>query len=232
VRRWRGFFASSARELTVHTSSASGVVRSAVVAGTDTDGGDRLLVDRDGARLVNVAALPWQTVVVREDAVTGLGEGVSILKDGADVVVKSRAGADLRAVVLKLPGATAPLYFPRIKDGERVLASAGRPLDALPDERAWVTALASSGATSHAGSLSLHPLEPHLLPRCFDKDADGIRAAFIALSAAGDAVDWFPEDVPVLLGQLDGGEGHTRDGGLRLESDRVLVRVVGWGGRP
>ena len=34
------------------------------------------------------------------------------------------------------------------------------------------------------------------------------------------------------LGQLDGGEGRASDSGLRLESDRLLVRVVGFGGKP
>jgi hypothetical protein len=38
--------------------------------------------------------------------------------------------------------------------------------------------------------------------------------------------------VPVLIGQLDGGEGRVSDSGLRLDSDRLLVRVVGYGGRP
>ena len=35
-----------------------------------------------------------------------------------------------------------------------------------------------------------------------------------------------------LVGQLDGGEGHSSDSGLQLDSDRVLVRVVGYGGVP
>ena len=41
-----------------------------------------------------------------------------------------------------------------------------------------------------------------------------------------------PAGVPVLFGQLDGGEGRVSDSGLRIDSDRVLVRVVGYGGRP
>ena len=42
--------------------------------------------------------------------------------------------------------------------------------------------------------------------------------------------NWFPTDVPVLLAQLEGGEGDQRDTGLTVDSDRVLVRVVGYGG--
>jgi hypothetical protein len=49
-------------------------------------------------------------------------------------------------------------------------------------------------------------------------------------SAGGTAVDWFPDDVPVVLGEIEGGEGAKSDTGLRVESDRLLFRVVGEGG--
>jgi hypothetical protein len=42
---------------------------------------------------------------------------------------------------------------------------------------------------------------------------------------------WWP-DVPVLIGQVAGGEGNASDTGFELRQDRVLVRVVGWGGEP
>ena len=48
----------------------------------------------------------------------------------------------------------------------------------------------------------------------------------------GSDIDWWPDDVPVLLAQLQGGEGKVTDSGLRLDLDRVLVRVIGWGGVP
>ena len=38
--------------------------------------------------------------------------------------------------------------------------------------------------------------------------------------------------MPVLIAELDGGEGRSQDSGLRLDLDRVLVRVVGYGGVP
>ena len=51
-------------------------------------------------------------------------------------------------------------------------------------------------------------------------------------SAAGDAVDWWPDEVPVVMGDMivDGKLGS--DSGLALENDRVLFRVVGKGGAP
>jgi hypothetical protein len=36
----------------------------------------------------------------------------------------------------------------------------------------------------------------------------------------------------VLIAQLDGGEGKLTDSGLDVEIDRVLLRVVGFGGVP
>jgi hypothetical protein len=51
-------------------------------------------------------------------------------------------------------------------------------------------------------------------------------------AAAGEAVDWWPDDVPVVMGEMIG-EGSARsDSGLVLESDRVLFRIVGKGGAP
>jgi hypothetical protein len=47
---------------------------------------------------------------------------------------------------------------------------------------------------------------------------------------AGTEVDWWPDEVPVLIAQLAGGEGVTRDSGFEVTQDRVLVRVIGWGG--
>lgn len=51
-------------------------------------------------------------------------------------------------------------------------------------------------------------------------------------SAIGTSVDWLPDNVPVVLAEVKDGEGLHRDGGLNLESDRLLLRVVGRGGSP
>jgi hypothetical protein len=53
----------------------------------------------------------------------------------------------------------------------------------------------------------------------------------VSSTTMGDS-SWFPDGVPTLLSQLDGGEGTTSDSRLNLDSDRVLVRVVGFGGHP
>lgn len=229
VRRFRGFFVASAEELTVRTTDPSGVISTAVVAEL-SERRDRLLVDRDGARLTKVAALPWQTVIVREDGAASLGDGIAIVADpSGDIVVSNRSGRDLRGGVLWLPEGAAR-YFARIGDGERVSSRAGVDLAARSEGQGW---LSHAGSARRVGGMDVHDLGGRLLTPLLEPDAPGLGAAWLAIEeAAGGSVDWFPAGVPVLFGQLDGGEGRASDSGLRIDSDRVLVRVVGYGGRP
>ncbi|MGK4001863.1 hypothetical protein WMF31_04525 [Sorangium sp. So ce1036] len=232
ARRFRAFYVSSAEDLTVRTTDASGVISTAVLAELSARR-DRLVVDRDGARLTEVAALPWQTVIVREDGVAPLGDGIAIVAEpGGDTVVSNRSGRDLRGGILWLPAGEAR-YFARIRDGERVSSRAGAgggvDLRARVEGQAW---LSHVGFGRRVGGIDVHDLGGSLLVPLLEPDAPGLGGAWWAIEeAAGDAIDWFPSGVPVLLGQLDGGEGRTSDSGLRLESDRVLVRIVGYGGR-
>lgn len=229
ARRFRGFFASRAKELTVRTTDGSSVVSTAVLA-ESADRQDHLIVDRDGARLVDVAALPWQTVVIREDGFASLGEGITLAREGdSDLVVVNRSGRDLRAVILRLPDGDFA-YAARLKDGDRLLGSTATKVSALPDGAYWK---AQVETTVRAGSLDVHHLAAGALSPLLAQDAPGLSEAWGALEdAANDQVDWFPDGVPVLIGQLDGGEGRVSDSGLRLESDRLLVRIVGFGGKP
>ncbi|KYF75152.1 hypothetical protein BE11_41080, partial [Sorangium cellulosum] len=229
VRRFRGFFVPRAEELTVRTTDASGVISTAVLAEL-SERRDRLLVDRDGARLTKVAALPWQTVIVREDGVAPLGDGIAIVEDpSGDVVVTNRSGRDLRGGVLWISTGVAR-YFARIRDGEQVSSRAGLDLGAHSKGQYWLSHVSLG---RRVGGLDVHDLGGSLLGPLLEPDAPGLGAAWLAVEeAAGTAVDWFPAGVPVLLGQLDGGEGRASDSGLRIESDRVLVRIVGYGGRP
>jgi hypothetical protein len=227
IRRYRGFFASRAKELTVRTTDSSSVVRTAIVS-EPGEAEDRLVVDREGARLENVNALPWQTLVMREDGVVTIGEGIDIVKvEPAGAKVKNKTGRNLRAALLRLPTGDVR-YFPKIADGEVVESSAGREIGLHPRERTWLTEI---GSTRMAGSIDVHTLGAAYMGAIVDEDASGLGEAWVALDeASSHAVSWFVDDVPVLLAQMDGGEGKSSDAGLRLESDRMLVRVVGYGG--
>jgi len=227
ARRFRGFYASRASALTVRTTEPDGVL--STVAFEPGDRRSHLVVDRDEARLVDVPALPWQTTVVREDGFASLGDGIALVADGeAGVAVINRTGRDLRAAVVRALGEL--YYFPRIADGDRKSTLTAERMSLGAAGRAWEGA---TGSPLRMGGVELHHLAAHALGPVLEADAPGLAEAWWAVSdAAGDACDWFPDGVPVLLGQLDGGEGPRSDAGLRLEKDRVLVRVVGYGGRP
>jgi len=228
AQRWRGFFSSRSKELTVRTTDGSSVVSTAAVEG-GLDYEDHLLVDRDGARLVDVAALPWQTVVVREHGFASLGEGIALVRDGAGATVINRSGRDLRSVILRLADGTM-FYAAKLKDGDKLASRAATPLAASALWSGWQSRV---NTTTHAGSIELHVLAADTLRPRLEADAPGLGEAWSAIEeAAGIGVDWFPDGAPVLLGQLDGGEGRSSDTGLRLESDRLLVRIVGFGGAP
>jgi hypothetical protein len=52
----------------------------------------------------------------------------------------------------------------------------------------------------------------------------------VAIEAAmRDTVGYWPDERAVLIGELDGGDGATRDSGLAVDYDRVLLRVLGGG---
>jgi hypothetical protein len=217
VTRFRGFYSSAAEQLMVRAFDRGNVLD---VAGDPSETSRLMVVDRDGARLEKFQAKPWQTVIVREDGFTSLGGGVSLVEQGGDIAVKNRAARDLLGVIVWRPTGD-PVYFPRIKDGEGVLASTGR---ALPKK---------IGRLRYFGSLSVRQLDASEFAATLDADVDGAGEAWKAFDQLVErGVSWWPDDVPVLIGQLEGGEGKTSDSGLTVDTDRLLVRVVGWGGVP
>jgi hypothetical protein len=210
--RFRGLYASSARERVVMASARGNVLD---VAGDAEETGRHLVVDRDGARLTNLRGRPWEVVVVREDGFIGLGGGVSLLRapDGS-VTIKNRLGRDLIGVVLMPGGTRSARFFIRVKDGQTVAEGAGQPL-----------------ALVRGGSLGRTPLGLEPVKERLDGGVPGLTAAWEAIEAATTRnIDFWPDDVPVLLGQMDGGEGKLTDSGFPLEADRTLLRVVGEGG--
>ncbi len=219
--RFRGFFTSDSRTLTVRATDLGSVLDEASEGRGQT--GRSLLVDRDGVTLQGLATMPWETVVVREDGFANLGAGVSVVpQPGGDLTITNRSAHDLRAVLVVMPSSTPSKrvvhFFPRIKDGQSTKASEGKVVAFTP----WATS--SKGLTDY----DVAPIK-----RDLEGESRGLASAWLAIGEATSAyADWWPDDVPVVLAQMDGGEGMTRDGGLRMDQDRVLIRLVGYGGVP
>jgi hypothetical protein len=214
ITRFRGLYASSARERTVQASARGNVLD---VAGDAEETGRKLIADRDGTRLTQLRGRPWEVVVVQETGFLSLGGGVSLLPaaDGT-LQIKNRVGRDLVGVVLMPGGTRSPRFFIRIKDGDSVSESAGQTF-----------------TFSRGGSLGRSALGIHDMQRQLDSCSKGLASAWSAIEDSSTRnLDFWPEDVPVLLAQLDGGEGKQSDSGLPLEADRTLLRVVGMGGVP
>ncbi len=212
--RFRGLYASSARERVVQASARGNVLDATSDA---ENSARRLVVDRDGARLTKLQGRPWEVIVVQEDGFIGLGGGVSLLQEADGTLsVKNRLGRDLVGVVLSPGGSRPPRFFIRIKDGESASESAGQLLP-----------VPTSGPLT-AGGARLDGASKQL-----DSCSRGLSSAWAAIDLASSRnVDFWPSDVPVLIGQFDGGEGKQTDSGFPLEADRTLLRVVGTGGVP
>jgi hypothetical protein len=213
ITRFRGLYGAHSDDLTVRAARG----RVLDVLGEPDEVMRDLVVDRDGLRLEKLREKPWEVQVVREDGFTSLAGGVSLVQ-GTDgrLAVKNRCARDLLSVVVKAPGQDF-VYFPKIADGETVSVWRGRMIGSAP-----------SGASS-----GNHPLTVGSFHDAVEEHAKGAGAAWEALEAlTGSDADWWPNDVPVLIAELEGGEGRSQDSGLRLDIDRVLLRVVGYGGVP
>jgi hypothetical protein len=216
ITRFRGFYSPAAEQLLIRATAPGNVLD---VADNASETQRELVVDRDGARLENLQARPWQTVVVREDGFTSIAGGVSIVDKSGDIEIKNRTAHDLIAAVLWQPKGDS-VYFSRIGDGASVLASKGTPLGKRV------------GVTRYFGSLVARDLGSEDFQETLEKDAKGSGEAWLALERVVERAHWWPDDVPVLIAQIEGGEGKSHDSGLRMQSDRVLLRVVGFGGVP
>lgn len=204
--RFRAFFTASSDSLLLRPTEQGAVLD--VVGANDGAGERSMVVDRDGARIQGLRARPWETVLVRENSTARTGGGISLVEAGSSVTVKNRLGRDLIGVVLVHEGRA--VHFARIADGTAVAFSDGKALTA------WTPTKTDISAYGFRSTV--------------DADAAGLGAAWDALSSAAGTRSWWPSDVPTLIGQIDGGEGRTSDAGLTVQEDRVLVRVVGWGG--
>lgn len=220
VRRFRGFFSSHTQSLTIEATDRTCVLD--VVAADSREHGDAVMrLDRNGAQLENLTALPWQTVVVAEDGTHDFKGGVSVLptSDGS-VDVVNHTGRSLEHLLVYVPRAGI-YWFDALADGAELHAGAGK-----------LVLSAASRTRYTAGTKTVFGFDPAFLATYLTgKGGDAMQQVWTPITAAaGNTIDWFPEDAAVVLAEVVGGEGVKRDSGLSVESDRLLLRVVGEGG--
>ena len=212
IRRFRGFFSSQTRSLSIPASDDTCVLDVAALAAHDR--GDVFLrLDRNGESLDNLTALPWQMVLVAEDGIADLKGGIGVVAsaDGSPDLV-NRTGHDLKDVFVSVPG-SGILFVGAVKDGATAHASGGK-----------MVVNAATLPHFKSGAREVHPLDASQL---VGAATDGSQAWLALASSAGDTVDWWPDDQPVVLAEMIDGESVTSDSGLNVDSDRLLVRVVG-----
>lgn len=208
--RFRAFYGPSADELRVRSTERGNVL---ATVQQDSAGLHENHMDRDGFRLDDFSAGPWETVVVREDGFLNLAGGVALAARGDDVVVHNRTGKPLAGVVVTRPDGRM-FFHARIEDHAQVLASDGASL---------FTNTPGSGSTA---------LDLGVFRGDMEQVVPGLGAAFETWETMNSEAEWWPSNTPVLLAQWVGGEGKLEDSGYEIDNDRVLLRVVGFGGRP
>lgn len=220
IRRFRGFFTSDTRKLAVTATNSEAVLG---ILSSDSNDQSELSVERGGMSIQNVVSLPWQTIVAREDGLTELGGGVAVLPTpSGGVEIVNHTGRELDDVLVWLPK-DGVRYLASIADKARVDASSGQ-----------LASPASYRRSSPVSTSSVHPLDIVTTAAALDKKTQArLTEGWSPLeSIVGPSVDWLPDEVPVVLAEVKGGEGFKHDSGLAVESDRLFVRVVGLGGTP
>lgn len=217
--RFRAFFTSRARALEVSSTEPLSLL-DVLAQGRDVP--RTLVVDQRGARLEDLQGRPWETVLVREDGFTDLGGTVTFRREGADTEITNGLRKDLVAVVAKDAGGDLR-FFPRIAAGRTARVSAGDPLGA---------AAASPPAVSLPRRMrpvmASHRFEAYRLQARADAAASGAGAAYVAIEAlAADDADFWPDDAPSLVATVEGGDGMASDAGLAVDTNWMILRVVG-----
>jgi hypothetical protein len=211
--RFRAFYGASADHLGISPTQRGNVID---VTDAGAELGRVVHAERDGFRIDGFDAQPWQTVVVREDGFIELGHGIALVASGSDILIKNRSGKPLAAVVVRRPDGRMFLHR-RIEDQASVLASEGEALRGI----------SSPSTPGVPTALGLSTFESKI-----DRIAPGLGDALESWSALTESADFWPNATPVLVAQWVGGEGELSDSGYTLDADRVVLRVVGFGGAP
>lgn len=213
ITRFRSFYTRELSRLHLDPAHSGNVI---AVVDSERETTSQLTYSARGLRVADVHSQPWKLLLVREEGTVKLPGSVTLLADDGDLLIRNQLDRDLESVVVRT-AAGRVFFFDTIASGTRALASEGHAVQVV-------------GAPARATHF---PLLIHNFDWRMDERTPGLADTWRAIEALRSGeVDWWPPDVPVLLAQLDGGEGRLHDSGLHIESDRALLRVVGYGGRP
>jgi hypothetical protein len=217
---YRGFFTSRTTHLAVPSSSPGG--RVARVDRYDGASLDRYVATPRGVALADLTVRPWRTVVVKESGFTYDLEGGVAMRRRPDgrLVVRNATEHALRDVLIA-DGLEAA-YLGRIERGATATLSDGRALG--PHFR-----MARGSLDSERGRRLSAPV---LGAAIGAEEGARVAATWQLAEEIAWQSDFWPESSPVLIAELDSPRAAAQDSGLRLESERVLLRVVGEGGAP
>ena len=208
---FRGFFTNRRQRLDVR---ALGPTSSLARLESGDTAADHLVADGRTLTLSDFVALPWQSSIVRETGYArDLGGTVDVERRDGRLFVHNGLGTSLVDVIVA-EGDTAR-YFAVVPVGASIDSSEGTR---LPDHR-------STSVTVH--DLAAYRLRGNLP----DPVAERVSARWQLAEGLARGADFWPDENVVVLAEVDAPHYARDDSGVALESDRLLLRVVGTGTR-
>lgn len=208
---YRGFFTNRRERLDVR---ALGPTSSLARLESGDTAADHLVADGRTLSLSDFVALPWQASIVRETGYArDLGGAVDVERRDGRLFVHNGLATSLVDVVVA-EGDTAR-YFAVVPAGATIDSAEGTPL------------LGHRNASATVHDLAAYRLRGNLP----DPVAERVSARWRLAEGLARGADFWPDENAVVLAEVDAPPGVRDDSGVALESDRLLLRVVGTGTR-
>ena len=199
-RIYRAFYSTRATTVSIEPATELSLPRLAV-AGGNREGGETLVLTGKKSVLRDVTLPPWQAVMTTDEAVTSIDGGISLEPDA----VKNGSSRALRDAIIRSADGQCT-YFEEIPAHTTLKLSTGR-----------TAGQSCTGGAFYAWELGL------AVPA---NRRDSFVAAWTAISEqASDAL--FKKHQATLVAEVMGLPAPDKDSGLRVESSRTLVRVMG-----
>lgn len=240
-RRYRAFFSSGAQSIDATQSDRT----SMLVPAMQPRAPYALEVDRDSVKVVDLESEPAQTVVLREDGLIRLRGSVDIREaENGSIVIENHFEKPLQALVIRLPDGSfrfekslapgASVSSDAMARGKTRFTNWTRNFSGGPPPPIAVGGPKPMPVPPSAPSSVVRGLGDYLFQEALSSEGEGDTGeAWLAVEEAlGPTTEWFPNGVPALIAEVRGGADNVRDSGVGIRSDRLLVRVVGYGVSP